>query len=205
MTIWRDGEKDTPVMPVSEIPLRGRHNVANVLAATAIASVCGIGADSVATAVRSFKAVPHRLEFVADVSGVAYYNDSIATTPERALAGVRSFTEPVVLLLGGREKHLPLDDMFRELCGRCRAFVFFGEARETLATAASVACDAVDRDKQPDLCIVDSLDDAVIAAQAAARPGDVVLLSPACTSFDAYDNFEERGEHFRRLVLQLTQ
>ncbi|HUS81830.1 MAG TPA: cyanophycin synthetase, partial [Dehalococcoidia bacterium] len=196
--------KDTPVMPVNEIPLRGRHNVANVLAATAIASACGIGVDAMATAVRSFKAVPHRLEFVASVDGVTYYSDSIATTPERTLAGVRSFTEPVVLLLGGREKHLPLDEMFREVCGRCRALVFFGEARETLAAVARATCDAVSQDKRPSLHVVDTLDDALPVARATARPGDVVLLSPACTSFDAYDNFEERGEHFRRLVLDMT-
>jgi UDP-N-acetylmuramoylalanine--D-glutamate ligase len=200
MIIWRDGAKDTPVLSVGEIPLRGRHNVANVLAATAVAAACGIAADAIATAVRGFKAVPHRLEFVAAVDGVAYYNDSIATTPDRTLAGVRSFQEPIVLLLGGREKHLPLDEMFREVCGRCRALVFFGEARETLVAAARAACDAIDQEKRPDLHVIDTLDDAVPVAQATARPGDVVLLSPACTSFDAYDNFEERGEHFRRLV-----
>ena len=202
--IWRDRVKDTPVLSVDDIPLRGRHNVANVLAATAVASACGIPADAIATAVRGFKAVPHRLEFVAEVDGVAYYNDSIATTPERTLAGVRSFREPLVLLLGGREKHLPLDEMFREVCGRCRALVFFGEARETLVAAAKAACDAFDQNKRPDLHVVDTLDDAVPVAQATARHGDVVLLSPACTSFDAYDNFEERGEHFRRLVTAMT-
>ena len=204
MIIWRDAVKDTPVLSVDDIPLRGRHNVANVLAATAVASACEIAADAIATAVRGFKAVPHRLEFVAAVDGVAYYNDSIATTPERTLAGVRSFREPLVLLLGGREKHLPLDDMFREVCGRCRALVFFGEAREALVAAAKAACDAFDQNKRPDLHVVDTLDDAVPVAQATARPGDVVLLSPACTSFDAYDNFEERGEHFRRLVTAMT-
>jgi len=204
VVIWRDGPKDTPVMPTAEIPLRGRHNVANVLAATAIASSCGIPTDAIATAVRDFGAVPHRLELVGEVDGVAYYNDSIATTPERTLAGVRSFQEPIVLLLGGREKHLPLGEMFREICGRCRALVFFGEARETLVAAARTACDAIDQDKRPHIEVVDSLNDAVPAARAAARPGDVVLLSPACTSFDSYDNFEERGEHFRRLVLTMT-
>jgi len=204
VVVWRDGAKDTSVVWTDEIPLRGRHNVANVLAATAVAASCGIPAGAIATAVRSFQAVPHRLEFVAEVDGVAYYNDSIATTPERTLAGIRSFQEPVVLLLGGREKHLPLDAMFREACGRCRALVFFGEARETLIAAARAAHNAASPDKQPDLHIVDTLDDAVPAARAAARPGDVVLLSPACTSFDAYDNFEERGEHFHRLVLAMT-
>ena len=202
--VWRSDGRDIPVVPTSEIPLRGRHNVSNVLAATAVASACGISTDAIGRAVREFKSVPHRLEFVAEFDGVAYYNDSIATTPERTLAGTRSFDEPIVLLLGGREKHLPLDDMFRELCGRCRALVFFGEARETLMAAARGTIDGVGAEKRPDLVVVDALEDGVLAARAAARPGDVVLLSPACTSFDAYDNFEERGEHFRRLVLAMT-
>jgi UDP-N-acetylmuramoylalanine--D-glutamate ligase len=202
--VWRDGDSETAVIPVAEIPLRGRHNVSNVLAATAVASTCGIGADAIARAVRDFKAVPHRLEYVASVDGVAYYNDSIATTPERTLAGMRSFTEPLVLLLGGREKRLPLEEMSREACERCRALVFFGEARETLVAAAKAACDAGGSKERPQIEIVESLADAVAVAKTTARPGDVVLLSPACTSFDAYDNFEERGEHFRRLVLGMT-
>ncbi len=202
--VWRDGASDTPVVSTRDIRLRGRHNVSNVLAATAVASACGIPTDAIGRAVREFKPVPHRLEFVAEINGVAYYNDSIATTPERTLAGIRSFEEPIVLLLGGREKHLPLDDMFRELRGRCRALVFFGEAGETLVAAARATFGGVDAEKRPDLVTVDTLEDAVPVARAVARRGDVVLLSPACTSFDAYDNFEERGEHFRRLVLAMT-
>ncbi len=103
----KDGRVST-VAPISDIPLRGRHNVANVAAATAIASACGIEAGAVAEAVRAFRAPAHRIELVATVDGVAYYNDSIATAPERTLAALRSFDEPIVLLLGGRDKHLPL-------------------------------------------------------------------------------------------------
>ncbi len=202
--IWRDEEKDKDVVPTTDIPLRGHHNVLNVLAATAVASACGIPTETIADAVRGFKPVAHRLELVAEYDGVAYYNDSIATTPERTLAGVRSFEEPIVLLLGGREKHLPLDAMFGELRERCHTLVFFGEAKGTLVAAARGTVDAAGPERSPDLIVVDSLEEAVQVARAAARPGDVVLLSPACTSFDAYDNFEERGEHFRRLVLEMT-
>ena len=202
--IWRDGAKDVEVLPTSEIPLRGHHNVDNVLAATSVAAACGIPTDAIAKAVREFEPVPHRLEFVREVDGVAYYNDSIATTPERTLAGVRSFDEPIVLLLGGREKHLPLEAMFRELCGRCRALVFFGEAGKALSAVALATTGDVDEDARPSCHIVDTLDAAVAVAKATTRPGDIVLLSPACTSFDVYDNFEERGEHFRRLVLGIT-
>ncbi len=201
--VLRQGGRETPVMPVAAIPLRGRHNVSNVLAATEAASICGAAPAAIESAVRSFHSVPHRLEFVARVDGADYYNDSIATTPERTLAGMRSFEEPLVLLLGGREKHLPLEEMSREICRRCRAAVFFGEAGEALGAAARAACDDVTPEKRPHMETVATLSEAVAAARAAARPGDVVLLSPACTSFDAYDNFEERGAHFRRLVLAL--
>lgn len=203
--VWRAGGREQPVVAVGDIPLRGEHNVSNVLAATAVASVAGADARDIAKAVRDFKAVPHRLEFVAEVDGVRYFNDSIATTPERTLAGMRSFEEPLVLLLGGREKRLPLEEMMREMWRRCRAAVFFGEARETLAAAARAAGDDVTPENAPNIEIVASLDEAVAAARAAAKAGDVVLLSPACTSFDAYDNFEQRGDHFRRLVLDIAR
>jgi UDP-N-acetylmuramoylalanine--D-glutamate ligase len=145
------------------------------------------------------------LEFVAHANGIDYYNDSIATTPQRTLAALHSFGQPLVLLLGGREKHLPLDDMAREACRRCRAVIFFGEAGPLLEQAVQRAAATRPLDDRPQLVRVASLAEAVDASHELARPGDIVLLSPACTSFDAYDNFEERGAHFRRLVLALAQ
>jgi len=133
---------------------------------------------------------------VATLNGADYYNDSIATTPDRTLAGIRSFQEPLVLLLGGRDKHLPLEELAAEAARRCRAVILFGEAAPKLAEPLR-GLPRVER--------VKTLEEAVAAARAAARPGDVVLLSPACTSFDAYDNFERRGEHFRALVRQLAK
>ncbi|HXH22017.1 MAG TPA: UDP-N-acetylmuramoyl-L-alanine--D-glutamate ligase [Dehalococcoidia bacterium] len=180
------------LFPVESILLRGRHNVANVAAAAAFAAACGIESGPIVDAVRSFRAPPHRIEFVAEVDGVRYYNDSIATTPERTLAALRSFEEPVVLLLGGREKHLPLEELASVAAVRCRAIVCFGEARDILAAAVEGHGRPVER--------VGQLPEAVEAARRYARAGDVVLLSPACTSFDAYPNFERRGEHFRELV-----
>ena len=130
---------------------------------------------------------------------MAYYNDSIATTPERTLAGLASFHEPIVLLLGGREKNLPLEDLGRRAIERCRAVVCFGEAGPVdrggstlVAIPANGAARLIER--------VNTLEEAVDVAHGYARIGDVVLLSPACTSFDAYANFEERGEDFRRIV-----
>jgi UDP-N-acetylmuramoylalanine--D-glutamate ligase len=189
---WRSGARTERVIQTRDIPLRGRHNIANVAAATAIAAACDIRPVTVASAVRGFKAPAHRLELVARVKGAAYYNDSIATAPERTLAALHSFDEPIVLLLGGREKHLPLDEMLAEAKSRCRKIVTFGEAGPMLADAAEAAGLSLER--------TTTLQEAFAAAAGAAQPGDVVLLSPACTSFDTYPNFEARGEEFRRLV-----
>jgi UDP-N-acetylmuramoylalanine--D-glutamate ligase len=200
--IRRQGD-ETDLFPISDIPLRGRHNVENVLAAAAVAEACDISAPAIRAAVQTFQAVPHRLELVATVAGVAYVNDSIATSPERTLAGMRSFEEPVVLLLGGRDKHLPLEELAAEAARRCRAVICFGEAGELLARACQTAhphgiC-------APMVRRVRTMAEAVTAATRVACAGDVVLLSPACTSFDAYSNFEERGGEFRSLVQELAR
>ncbi len=188
------------VLPVADIPLRGAHNVANVLAATAIASVASIGAETIAAAVRSFQPVPHRLEFVGDVDGVRYVNDSIASTPERALAGIRSFSEPLVLLLGGKDKDLPKDELAQEALRRASAIVFFGADGALLEAAIEANAMTVPFEDRPQAKRVATLAEAVAEARDMAEPGDIVLLSPACTSFDAYANFEQRGEEFRQLV-----
>jgi UDP-N-acetylmuramoylalanine--D-glutamate ligase len=192
--VWRRGSVETKVLTTGEIPLRGAHNVANVLAAVAVAGSAGLDTRVIAKAVREFTPVPHRIELVDSIDGVSYYNDSIATTPERTIAALRSFEEAVVLLVGGRHKNLPLDDLARE-ASRCRAAVCFGEAGLLLAEALRNAT-TVEQ--------VATLAEAVAAAKALAKPGDVVLLAPACTSYDAYDNFEQRGEDFRRIVGSLA-
>ena len=200
--VWRQGAVDSKLLSASEIPLRGAHNVANVLAAVAIAGAVGLDAGAIARAVREFKPVPHRIELVGEIDGVAYYNDSIATTPERTLAGLRSFTEPVVLLLGGHEKHLPLEELANEALERCRAVICFGEAGPLLEEALRAA--AAERANGAQIERVATLADAVEAARAQAKPDDVVLLSPACASYDAYENFEQRGEDFRQMVRRLS-
>ncbi len=195
---WRRQGEDHLIMPAAEVPLRGRHNVENVLAAAAAAGAAGITMAAVRAAVRSFHAVPHRLEPVGDVHGVTYINDSIATAPERTLAGMRSFHEPLVLLLGGRDKKLPLEELAAECARRCRTVITFGEAGPLFAGAMRRAGVAT-------LAETGTLSEAVAAAFRMAQPGDVVLLSPAGTSFDAYPNFERRGEEFRRLVAALAE
>ncbi|HUF54355.1 MAG TPA: UDP-N-acetylmuramoyl-L-alanine--D-glutamate ligase [Dehalococcoidia bacterium] len=185
---------EQPLFLLDEVSLRGRHNQENAVAAAAVGLASGASPAAITMAVRGFAGVEHRLELVAEFNGAGYYNDSIATTPERTLAGMRSFSGPIVLLLGGRDKHLPLEELAAEAHKRCRAVVLFGESAEKLEAALLAA------GSETAIIRGETLEEAVTAAHGAAQPGDVVLLSPACTSYDAYDNFEQRGEHFRRLV-----
>ena len=182
-----------PLDVPGDVRLRGEHNRENAVAAAAIALACGASPAAIAIGVRAFDGIEHRLEFVAQADGVSYYNDSIATTPERTLAGIRSFDEPVVLLMGGRDKELPLEDLAAETQRRCRAVVLFGEAGKKLQEALAAA-------GKLQTVRVETMDEAVQTAAGLAQAGDVVLLSPACTSYDAYDSFEARGNHFRELV-----
>lgn len=194
--IWRRNGHETAVLDAAEIPLRGRHNIENVLAAIAVAGACDIPQETVRAAALDFRGVPHRLEIVASVGGVTWVNDSIATAPERTIAGMAAFHEPVVLLLGGRDKNLPLAELAAVARDRCRAVLCFGEAGDLFA--AGMRADW--GEGGPPLERVDTLAEAVSRAAALSRPGDVVLLAPAGTSFDAYPNFEARGAEFRRLV-----
>ena len=203
--VWRRRGREEPLLAIESLRLRGRHNRANAVAAAAVASVCGIGPQPIARAVAEFTGVPHRLELVHRLGDVEYYNDSIATTPERTLAALRSFHQPLVLLLGGRDKHLPLQELAREACRRCRGVVLFGESGGLFAEAVEKAAQGERVEDRPRLVQVNTLTQAVSAAQELAQSGDAVLLSPAGTSYDAYPNFEERGNDFRRLVTQLTQ
>ena len=184
--------------PFPRFRCAGEHNVANVLAAATIAAAAGVSDENIARAIREFKPVPHRLEVVAEIDGVTWVNDSIATTPERTLAGIRSFEEPIVLLLGGRDKDLPKDELAQEALRRCTGVVFFGESGALFE--AAFAANAGFAPEPPQMARVVTLAEAVGVADEMAGEGDVVLMSPACTSFDAYANFEERGEEFRRLV-----
>jgi UDP-N-acetylmuramoylalanine--D-glutamate ligase len=148
--------------------------------------------------IRSFRPVAHRLEVVRVVGGVTYVNDSIATAPERVVAALKSFTEPLVLLAGGKDKKLPWEEMIRLALTRCRHIIAFGDAGDLVVqTIEQIA-------GNPDVVTrVHTLEEAVSRAASLAQPGDVVLLSPGGTSYDAYLDFAERGEHFRQLVMAL--
>ncbi len=199
-SLWlRDGE-EVEIMPQTAIHLRGDHNLLNVLAACAIAGAAGIPPAAMRHAVESFYGVAHRLEFLRKWGGAAWYNDSIATAPERAMAAIRSFDEPIVLLAGGRDKNLPWEDLARLVHERVDHLILFGEARPLIERAIGPTPAGM----RPYTC--SSHPGLQAAVQAAARivsEGDVVLLSPGGTSFDEFRDFEARGEAYRKWVMAL--
>jgi len=184
------------ICPLAEIQLRGAHNVENVLAATACALWTGIGVEAIRRAVGRFRAVAHRIEFVRDVAGVQFYNDSKGTNVASTIKALESFAERIVLIAGGKGKgqdFTPLADAARD---RVTHAVVIGEDGGRIAAALASAGIGVSA--------AETLASAIQAARGAARAGDVVLLSPACASFDMFDNYEHRGDLFKKLVEELA-
>jgi UDP-N-acetylmuramoylalanine--D-glutamate ligase len=191
-----------PVIHAQEIALRGAHNLLNVMAACAIASAAGLPVEAMRLGVIGFAGVPHRLEFVRSWGGADWYNDSIATAPERAMAAIRSFDEPLVLLAGGRDKNLPWEDFAALVRRRVDHLVVFGEAAEIILRALQY--DPANQEQTLQSVIrCTGLQEAVQAAASLVQPGDVVLLSPGGTSFDEFKDFEERGLCFAQWVKNL--
>lgn len=188
-------DRELPLLPASELGLRGAHNVANVLAAALASALEGADRHQIADVARDFTGVAHRLEIVAEGRGLTFVNDSIATSPARSRAGLLAFERPVILLAGGRHKSLPLDDWAELVRQGVRTLVVFGEAAAVLEDAVRSA-----GAPPPEIRCADNLDDAFAAAVRDADRGSVILLSPACTSFDAFDDYTKRGEAFRELV-----
>ena len=194
-TAFSDGDQivrnDSLLMTVDELRIPGEHNLRNALAALAV--VGDLVPDNIAADVlRTFAGVPHRLELVDEINGVRFINDSIATTPERTLAGLRAVTGPIVLMLGGRDKNLPLDPLLPELDTHVREVVLFGEAAPAWSRWLSK--------QRVKHLHSETFEGAFVQAAETAHPGETVLMSPGGTSFDAYPNFEARGQHFRDLV-----
>jgi UDP-N-acetylmuramoylalanine--D-glutamate ligase len=197
VTLRRAGQRRS-VAPVAAIRLRGRHNLENALAAALAASLAGATDGAIASTLATFNGVEHRLQLLGTLQGARYYDDSIASTPERLLAALRSFSEPLVVILGGRDKRLPWGEAAEAVCRQCRTVILTGEARDLIAEALAAASERVGR--RPAMVTEPRFDEAVSAAMAAARPGDVVLLSPGCTSFDQFVDFAARGCRFAQLV-----
>ena len=199
LALW-DGQAAKALLPQASIHLRGAHNLQNVLAACAISVAAGLPPQAMRTAVETFYGVPHRLELVRTWGGAAWYNDSIATAPERAMADILSFDEPIVLLAGGRDKDLPWGEFAELVHQRVDHLIIFGEAGEIIQRAVG----EVHLGRRPyTIQRFAGLQQAVKAAAELVEAGDVVLLSPGGTSFDEFRDFEARGEAFRQWVNEL--
>jgi len=194
--LWRDGAAPVPLFRRGDLVLRGEHNAGNALAAAGAAVLCGVPAEAIGPRMADFRGLEHRLEFVRSLDGVDYYNDSKATTPQAAIAGVQAFEEPVILIAGGYDKHLPFDEFGKAVAARAKAAVLLG------ATAGQIH-KAIEAAGTTPVHRVADLSEAVRTARCLAAPGDVVLLSPACASYDMFDNYEQRGAVFRSLVMAL--
>jgi UDP-N-acetylmuramoylalanine--D-glutamate ligase len=199
-TIWlRTDQGEFEVMPVEEVRLRGEHNLLNVLAACCSTAAAGLPVETMRTAVKGFTGVPHRLEFVRTWGGADWYNDSKATTPQASITAIRAFDEALVVLAGGRDKKLPWGEFIEVANERVDHLVLFGEAADVIRNAM----DENNLEFTLDVCA--SLEEAVSAATKKASPGDVVLLAPGGTSFDEFQDFEERGQRFKALVHALRE
>jgi UDP-N-acetylmuramoylalanine--D-glutamate ligase len=195
-TIFYDGE---PLLAASELGIVGEHNVANAMAAAAAALSMGLDRDAVHAGLRSFAGVPHRLEQVAERGGVRFVNDSKATNVASATVGIRAFERGVRAILGGSEKDEPFAPLLEPIRERCEACYLIGATSERMARELAPAVEAgVELHRCADL------EEAVRRAAGAARPGEVVLLSPACASFDAFESYEQRGERFAALARELA-
>jgi UDP-N-acetylmuramoylalanine--D-glutamate ligase len=187
----------SPLMPVADIPIPGRHNVENVMAAAAAAWLAGISLSVIAEAVRSFPGVEHRIEFTRELDSVRYYNDSKATNVDAVQKALDSFPGPLWVILGGKDKNSDYRPLAPRLAAKARGILLIGAASPIIRRQFSEVA--------PSLPLTDcaTLDVAIRTARRLAAAGDVVLLSPACASFDQYQSYEHRGRHFKELVQSL--
>ena len=197
--IWLDGERlvfdGNPFLDVEEIPLRGRHNVENVMAGAATASLAGAPLEGIVSAIRTFRAVEHRLEYVATVRGVDFYNDSKATNVDSTLKAIDAFNGSLWIILGGKDKGSDYAPLALPLAAKARAALLIGAATPLIAAKLEGSVPLVD---------CGTLENAVETAFRRASPGDTVLLAPACASFDQFQNYEHRGSVFKEVVARLA-
>lgn len=190
--------REIPLCAAADIHLLGRHNMENCLAAAYLAAAGGIDAGSIIQALRHFKGLPHRIEFVRNCGGISYYNDSKATNTDAAVKALEAFEKPVILIAGGHDKQTPLEDFMKTVRLHAKALILIGNASGRFAEAARRA------GISPVIC-AGEMNRAVEEARKLAGAGDVVLLSPACSSYDQYSCYEERGDHFKNIVTHISQ
>ena len=193
---WREDGREVEIMPVKEIPLKGAHNQENVMAAVSVARLAGADAESIRRGVQKFKAVEHRLQLIANIRGVEYYNDSKATNVDATIKAIESFPGNIHLILGGKDKGSDYSLMNDLLRVRVKRVYTIGSAAEKIRSHIGDAAEIV---------ASGTLDIAVQRASQSAVAGDIVLLAPACASFDQFDNYEHRGRVFRKLVEDLAE
>jgi UDP-N-acetylmuramoylalanine--D-glutamate ligase len=202
--IWMDGEElcfdDRAFMKRSQIKLRGRHNVENVMAVALISALAGANLDQIGPAVESFSGVEHRIEFVRALDGVEYFNDSKATNVDAALKAIQAFQGGLWIILGGEHKDSPYTSLREPLRQRARAALIIGDEAYPKAAAPLIRKDL---DGAVELVDCGTIGRAVHYARTHAAPGDTVLLAPACASFDQFENFEQRGQVFKQIVAEL--
>ena len=190
-----DGTEEV-VVDVQDLKLLGLHNYENVMAAVAMGYSAGVPLESIRKSICAFTAVEHRIEYVTEKNGVAYYNDSKGTNPDAAIKGIQAMNRPTLLIGGGYDKESSYDEWISAFDGKVRYLVLIGQTREKIAEAAH-------RLGFQDTILADSLEEAVQICAEKARPGDAVLLSPACASWGQFDNYEQRGRKFKEYVHQL--
>ena len=200
--VWCDGETiyvhGQPLLPISQIRIPGWHNVENYMAA--IAAVWGdVEPQTIRRVAETFAGVEHRAEFVRELRGVKYYNDSIATSPTRVISGMLSlFPQKILLIAGGYDKHIPFEPLGPAVCEKVKTLILLGDTAQKIQDAVQAAPQY--QEGCPEILRVDNMEQAVAAAAAHAQPGDIVSLSPACAAFDLYPNFEVRGRHYKDIV-----
>lgn len=194
--VLREYGIETEIIPVAEIKILGGHNIENVMAAAAISYYMGVPVEVIRQVISEFMGVEHRIEYVATINDVAYYNDSKGTNPDAAIKGIQAMVRPTILIGGGYDKGVAFDEWIQSFDGKVRCLILIGQTAKLIADTAK-------QNGFEDYIFADSLEEAVKKAGELANPGDAVLLSPACASWGMFDNYEQRGQIFKELVHNL--
>lgn len=203
----KKGKTGTLIGREKETNLIGGHNIKNILAAATAASVLEVPVEDISRVIREFKGLPHRLEFVREIGGLKFYNDSASTNPQTAIAALRSFNGPLILIAGGSDKNADYAALGQEIVERenVKTVVLMGETKNKIEKAVEEAAQKRSRAKNPiELINAESFQEAFMVSKIIAQPGDTVLLSPASASFDMFSDYKERGEIFRNFVMDIT-
>ncbi|MCL6639382.1 MAG: UDP-N-acetylmuramoyl-L-alanine--D-glutamate ligase [Firmicutes bacterium] len=195
--VYNLGSGVVEVCPAARLAIPGAHNLENALAATAAAAAAGVGADVLAETLTSFQGVSHRLEFVAEINGVRYINDSKGTNPDASIKALEAYDAPIVLIAGGKNKGSDFSEFAAKVKEKVRAMVVLGQCAADIAAAARAK-------GFTEILSAGGFQEAVLLAHRAARPGEIVLLSPACASWDMFNSYEERGDLFKEIVRELA-